>query len=85
MHAGDKDSSIIYVYTVALYMYLTPCPLFRVWDIKTGQVINNLHHHKRYETVNTLKFTADTLVTGADVSGPQKHFHYVYICGKVAM
>ena len=51
----------------ALYMCLTPCPPCRVWDMQTGQVINDLLHHKGI--VKSLKFTTDTLVTGSDVSG----------------
>ena len=50
-----------------MYMCLTPCPPCRVWDIQTGQMINDLHHHTGI--VHSLKFTADTLVTGSFVSG----------------
>ena len=47
-------------------MCLTPPPC-RVWDIKTGQVMNDLLHHTG--VVLSLKFTTDTLVTGSGVSG----------------
>ena len=48
-------------------MCLTPCPPSRVWDIQTGQMMNDLLHHKG--KVHSLKFTTDTLVTGSGVSG----------------
>ena len=63
----------LYCSNYPLYMCVTPCPPCRVWDIKTGQVINDLLHHKR--AVLSLKFATDTLVTGSDVSGCTKlHF-----------
>ena len=62
--SGDKNN--VHVCS-PLYMCLTPCPPCRVWDIRTGQVMNDLLHHKA--AVKSLKFTTDTLVTGSDVSG----------------
>ena len=46
---------------------VSPCPPCRVWDIQTGQVINELLDHSG--AVRSLKFTTDTLVTGSHVSG----------------
>ena len=50
-----------------LATFSTMPSLNRVWNIQTGQVINELLHHK--DRVNSLKFTADTLVTASGVSG----------------
>ena len=46
---------------------LTLCTPCRVWDIKTGQMVNDLRHHKG--DVNSLKFNSELLITGSDVSG----------------
>ena len=59
----DRDSIAVIYHALHKYLH-PPC---RVWDIRTGQVINDLHHHEG--PVNSLKFTTDTLVTGSDVSG----------------
>ena len=61
------------------YLCLTPCPPFRVWDIQTGQLIEDLFHHS--DMVTSLKFTTDTLVTGSDVSEyklPQLYLKYYH-------
>ena len=39
---------------------------YRVWDVHSGQVINELHHKA---AVSSLKLKTDTLVTGCAVSG----------------
>ena len=48
-------------------MSLTPCPPCRVWDIQTGEMMNDLHCH--IGAVSSLNFTTDTLVTCSEVSG----------------
>ena len=70
---GDKDSVLYeclthtFLITHCTCVCMTPCSPCRVWDIQTGQVINNLLHNR---AVRSLKFTTDTLVTaGFHVSG----------------
>ena len=74
--AGTRLSIIIQWSNDPLYMCLTPCPPYRVWDIQTGQVIKEILHHKG--SVYSLKFTTNTLVTGSSVS-PWVHYCYIYI------
>ena len=50
-----------------LCMCRTLCTPCRVWDIETGQLVNELLHHK--DTVYSLKFTTKFLITGSSVSG----------------
>ena len=52
------------VCSIAVSLFLcTPC---RVWDIETGQMVNDLLHHKN--SVRSLKFNSELLITGSDVS-----------------
>ena len=70
--SGDEDSvacvcQSVYCSNHPLCMCRTLCTPCRVWDIQTGQMVNELLHHKG--KVYSLKFTTKTLVTGSDVSG----------------